>query len=74
MLHLLGETAQEANLLLYGGVLDFDCLGKLKGLKVLALGNQVIKLGADLGLLGGEVLHFCSPKGGGRSPRWLDPA
>jgi hypothetical protein len=37
MLDLLGETAQEANLLLYGGVLDFDCLGKLKGLKVLAL-------------------------------------
>jgi hypothetical protein len=54
MLKLLGEAAQEADLLLDGGVLDFDCLGKLKGLKVLALGNQVIKLaGADLGLLGG---------------------
>jgi hypothetical protein len=69
MLKLLGETAQEADLLLDGGVLDFDCLCVFEGLKVLALGNQVIKLGADLGLLGGEVLHFCSPKGGGRSPR-----
>jgi hypothetical protein len=37
MLDLLGETAQEADLLLYGGVLDFDCLGELEGLKVLAL-------------------------------------
>jgi hypothetical protein len=37
MLHLLGETAQEADLLLDGGVLDFDCLGKVEGLKVLAL-------------------------------------
>jgi hypothetical protein len=37
MLKLLGEAAQEANLLLYGGVLDFDCLCVFEGLKVLAL-------------------------------------
>jgi hypothetical protein len=37
MLNLLGETAQEADLLLDGGVLDFDCLGVFEGLKVLAL-------------------------------------
>jgi hypothetical protein len=69
MLHLLGETAQEANLLLDGGVLDFDCLGELKRFEVLALGNQVVYLFADLRLLGGKVVHIFSPMMGAEAPK-----
>jgi hypothetical protein len=42
MLDLLGEAAQEADLLFNSGVLGLDCWGVLKGLEVLTLGNQVI--------------------------------